>query len=283
MTWNSRLLPHPLLAPWTDDYPDGQFEAIIPRSVISNGITINITIQYRLGSEALRSLIVEGQADYAALVACSNTFCRELILSSQREFHDFTLHAEDYAKSIVITPYVVATGNISNFLSDEHNDEIRQLKSEGFDIHVGSILSIGDSTRLTLEHSTPYSVIDLVPNAGTDWGTFDIDLKSDRIKIYLNPDDKAHVERFRHQDFESTGQIALSPSIYLHAVAEGLRNLSEYPDTDWAMTMRDALDRNGIVTDDDDIRANSLKYAQRMMSKPVGRMLITLAGQDEDR
>ena len=281
MTWNSRLLQHPLLAPWTDDYPHGRFDATIPRSIISNGKTIILTIQYKLASETLRRLVYDGLADYAVLVSCSNTFNREIVLSGRRDLHEFTLEAGDYAKNINITPYVIASQLIPNFSSDEHNCEIRELKPQGFDILTGAILSVGNSTRVALEHSSPYSVIDLVPNVSTDRGTFDIDLESDRIKIYLNPDDKSYVERFRLQEFGSPGQTALSPSIYLHAVAEALRSLSEHADTDWAMAMRDALDRSDIVADDDDIRANSLTYAQRVMSRPMGRMLVSLAGQDE--
>ena len=281
MTWNSRLLSHPLLSPWTEDYLGGAFESEVPRSVISNGVSLTLVILYRLSSSVLLDLIEAGKADYAALVACSNTFNREIVLSGRQELHELTLDAGDYAKRIVITPYVVATQGIPHFASDEHDEEIRELNPRGFNLPTGSILAVGDSTRVELEQGSPFSVIDLVPNLGTEEGTFDVDLNSDRVKIYLHPEDKGYVERFRKQAFEGAGQVSLYPSIYLHAVAEALRNLSEYPETDWAHTMQDALTRLDVAIDPDDLRVNSLKYAQKLMARPVGRLLAVLTAQDE--
>ena len=75
-TWNDRLLPHPLLAPWTDDYPEATFTAQVPHAVINNGKQINLTIKYHLTSQSLRDLISQGQAHYVSLVACAKTFSR---------------------------------------------------------------------------------------------------------------------------------------------------------------------------------------------------------------
>ena len=67
-TWNDRLLPHPLLAPWNDDYTDATFTAQVPHAVLNNGKQINLTIKYHLTSQALRALVEEGKARYVGLV-----------------------------------------------------------------------------------------------------------------------------------------------------------------------------------------------------------------------
>ena len=75
-TWNDRLLPHPLLAPWTDDYSEASFTAQVPHAVINNGKQINLTIKYHLTSQSLQELISEGKAQFVSLIACAKTFSR---------------------------------------------------------------------------------------------------------------------------------------------------------------------------------------------------------------
>ena len=55
--WNDRLLPYPLLAPWTDDYGEAVFLASVPHAVINNGVSINVTIKYHLTSPTLQELV----------------------------------------------------------------------------------------------------------------------------------------------------------------------------------------------------------------------------------
>ena len=277
-TWLHRILPHPLLASWTDDYVDATFGAMIPAAVLSNRADINISIQYQLTSEALCDLIQEKQAGYAAQVSCSSTFTRELHWHDQQDL--FTLPAGEYAKELTITPYVIATTDIVGFIADEHAVEIREVKSEGFDLPVGTILAIGETHRIPLDEGSPDSVIDLVPNVQTPAGSFQIDMGDNRIGIHVNPEDKKKIETLRQQGSSSVEQAALYPALYLHAVAEALRNLSDYPDTSWAQTMRRSLERRGINVDNDELKSNSLRYAQKLMDQPMERMLTAFINRD---
>ena len=63
--WNRRLLPYPLLAPWTDDYGDADFGADVPEAVLNNGRQIRIGLVFRLSSNSLRDLVENGDAKYA--------------------------------------------------------------------------------------------------------------------------------------------------------------------------------------------------------------------------
>ena len=82
-TWNDRLLPHPLLAPWNDDYTDAAFTAQVPHAVLNNGQQINLTVKYHLTSPALRGLLAEGKARYVGLIACAKTFNRNSYATDQ--------------------------------------------------------------------------------------------------------------------------------------------------------------------------------------------------------
>lgn len=279
-TWLHRLLPYPLLASWTDDYVNATFEAIIPPAVLNNTVDINISIQYQLTSEALLNLIQEGQARYAAQVTCPSTFTRECYLPDRHDL--LILPAGEYAKELNITPYVVAIADIVGFIAEEHAEEIREVTPEGFDLPVGTILALGDQTRITLdEQGSTDSVIDLVSNKQTKAGSFQIDLEGNRLEIHVNPKDKNKIKTLRQQGPNSTEQAALFPALYLHVVAEALRNLPDYPDTNWAQTMRRSLELRQIDVEDEELKSNSLQYAQELMEQPMERMLTAFTNRDE--
>ena len=115
-TWNGRLLPHPLLAPWIDDYPEATFTAQVPHAVINNGKQINLTIKYHLTSQSLRDLISKGKAHYVSLVACAKTFSRNSYPCEQED--DLCiLDAQDFSQELKLTPYVVSKQPIEGFTS----------------------------------------------------------------------------------------------------------------------------------------------------------------------
>jgi len=280
-TWNDRLLPHPLLAPWTDDYPEATFAAQVPHAVINNGKQINLTIKYHLTSQSLRDLISEGRAHYVSLVACAKTFSRN---SHPCEHEDdlCILDAQDFSEELKLTPYVVAKQPIDGFASAELVEEINHFKPGGFDIPVGSILAVGNSTEVELEEGgSPFAVIDLVADAKVDSGTFKVDLDDNRIKVYMAPGDKDQIEALRKHGEQSWEMAVLFPSIYLHAISEALRNLAYNPENRWARTMRRALERHNIAVDDDELKDNALTHAQTLMERPVGTLMKALSREEE--
>ena len=280
-TWNDRLLPHPLLAPWTDDYPEATFTAQVPHAVINNGKQINLTIKYHLTSQSLRELISEGKAHYVSLVACAKTFSRN---SYPCEHADdlCILDAQDFSEELKLTPYVVAKQPIDGFTSAELVEEITRFKPGGFHIPAGSILAVGNSTEVELEEGgSPFAVIDLVADNSVGSGTFKVDLDDNRIKVYMAPGDKDQIEALRQHGEQSWEMAVLFPSIYLHAISEALRHLAYYPENRWARTMQRALERHNIAVDDDELKANALTHAQTLMERPVGTLMKALSREEE--
>ena len=280
-TWNDRLLPHPLLSPWTDDYPEASFTAQVPHAVVNNGKQINLTIKYHLTSQSLRDLISEGKAHYVSLVACAKTFSRN---SHPSEHEDALciLDAQDYSEELKLSPFLVAKQSIEGFSSAELAEEITQIKPGGFHIPVGSILAVGNSTEIELEEGgSPIAVIDLVANTNVDSGTFKVDLDDNRIKVFMAPGDKDQIEALRQHGEHSWEMAVLFPSIYLHAISEALRHLTDFSDNRWARTIRRALERHNVVVDDDELKANALTHAQTLMERPVGTLLKALSREEE--
>lgn len=284
-TWNSRQLPYPLLAPWTDDYGDKEFSAVVPRAVLNDGKEISLTIKYRLTSQYLLDLISAGKAQYLALVSCSKTSMRFAYPSTQDEDVHVLDNAGDYSGLIVLRPYIATVENINGFTSDEHAAEFGYFKPDGFDIPPTSILAVGDPSRVTLEDGpSPNSVIDLVSNPKVEDGKFEVDLSDHRIKVYVSPNNKNRIEAIRDRDKNKTGaeMATLFPSIYLCAVTEALQNLSDHPEARWVDTMRRSLETHNITVDDEELKNSALSYAQTLMERPLGMLLKAVINQEDE-
>ena len=280
-TWNDRLLPYPLLAPWTNDYGDATFVANVPHVVLNNGKQINLTIKYHNTSQALRDLISERKAKYVVVVTCRKTSLRRSWDGNDEEDVQI-LDATLYAGELRLTPYVVASEPIHGFISAEHAQEFRDSRPQGFDISPGAILAVGDSTNITLEDGgSPFSVIDLVPDPNISQGSFRVVLDDNRIKIHVTRRDKESIEVLRKGGEHSPERASLFPALYLHAVTEALHNLAEHPDTHWAYTMRKALDRHKITDDDESLKFSALRHAQTLMESPIGTLLRAFDSGEE--
>ena len=132
--WNSRQMPHPLLAPWSDDYDEeSRFAATVPGAVLTGSGSINLHIQYDLCSPTLADLIDQGKAQYVALLACAHTFARESYATEYPEQH-LSLKATDYADTLLFTPHICAVADVEGFTSPEHSPEYAAVRPNGFDI-----------------------------------------------------------------------------------------------------------------------------------------------------
>ena len=280
-TWHQRLLPYPLLAPWTEDYEGASFRVDVPEAVLSNGRQVKVTLVFHLYSDTVRSLVENGKAKYAVEVSCPKTFVRST--HDALDHNELVFEASEYDRNILLTPYVVSTGAIEKFTSPEHASEWREHRPEGFTIPTAGILAVGNTTRIILEESAVSSVIDLVANSNVPGGTFRVQLDDERIKIHVPVAEKEKIDAVRNNRGSSVEFAALFPGLYLHAVAEGLRNLVEHESTRWAFTMRNALDNSGHGGIDGELlKQDALRYAQELMKRPIGAFLAAAMQSDEE-
>ena len=281
--WNSRQMPYPLLAPWSDDYDEGsRFAATVPSAVLTSNGSVNLHIQYELFSPTLADLIDRGKAQFVALVACAHTFTRESHPTGYPEQH-LVLNASDYADTLLLTPHVCAAADIAGFKSLEHSAEYASVRPQGFQISPATILAIGDTTAVALESSgNPYSIIDLVADQSTSVGRFDLALGEDRIKIHLSPTDRDAIDVYRSRGEHSAELVSLVASVYLHAVTEAIRTLPEKPTKQWHKTIRWALAKHGIQNSDEELKREAWRHAQTITGNPLGNLLTVFAKRDDE-
>ena len=101
-TWHQRMLPYPLLAPWTDDYEGSSFGIDVPEAILNNGHQVKVDLVFRLQSNTLRGLIENDQARYVVEVSCPRTFVRSTHVKSDQDA--LLLDASDYEEEILLTP-----------------------------------------------------------------------------------------------------------------------------------------------------------------------------------
>ena len=280
-TWYQRMLPYPLLAPWTDDYGNADFSVDVADAVLNNGRQIRVGIVSRLSSKTLMNLLTTQRARYAVEVSCPRTFIRATIGTAKED--TLVLDAGDYSEEILLTPYIVSTGPMERFISAEHASEWRSHKPDGFTVPAAGILAVGYTTRIILEDASVFSVIDLIANTSIAAGTFHVQLEDERIKIHVPPQDKEKIEAIRKRRSSGVGFASLVPGLYLHAVADALRNLSDHENTRWAFSLRNALHEVGYGDVDEELlRSDSLKYAQELMGRPIGSYLTVAVRPEEE-
>ena len=278
--WNHRLFPYPLLARWNDDYGERTFGARL-EGIQSNKRKINLGIEFINGSEYLTGLVAEGSALYILVVSCPATAAREVI-TSPFETTIYELDATEFSKELQSTPYIVATKKLTCFMSDEHAFEFTHAVPVGFDVPAGSILAAGVSIRTPLEgDGDAASVIDLIQSDRVPEHELVVELDQERIKIVLNPTDRARVEKLRELPETSREMSLLYSALYLPTVAEAVRNLPDYVDRRWAVVLRGALEKHDIDVDNDRVKEEAFKHAQVLLNLPIGRSLAAFADAED--
>ena len=277
------MFPYPLLAQWTDDYGDRNFGVTLEGTLSRKGF-INLGIRFECESDFLKSLIERKKAQYALVVSCAATAARTVIASPLAETIA-GLEAGDYSKELSSIPYVVASEELRGFASFEHDEEFREAAPGGFAIAQGGILAAGLTVRTPLEaQSDAESVIDLVTDVRVADGEMAVELDNDRIRIALSRESKALVEKLRTKGRQSREMTMLFSSLYLPAVAEAVRKLSEpdYSDYRWTVVLRSALSENGIEEDGESLRENAFSHAQKLLDHPIGRALVAHSDSEDE-
>ena len=281
--WHQRTFPYPLLASWTGDYEDCDFGIDDSRVTLRSGAEIDIKLQFRLTSDYLADLIDNDEAGYAVAVSCPKTFA-QTTCQLEGNTPSLLLRAPDYSEEIYLTPYIVSLTALQGFSSDEHMQEWRLYRPDGFTVPEAGILAVGNIVRVTVEDVGVHSVIDLVADSNIEKGLFHVELGYERIKIHVEPGDKESIEALRRRKAKDTGYEGLFASLYLSAVAEALREMPQYAHTRWAFAMRIALERHGISGPNiaEIVDGQELKYAQMILENPMSGFLEAALNREDE-
>lgn len=74
-----RAFPHPVLRPDVDDYTDGDFQVTVDFRPDDADMAILAHFQYSLSVPEISNQIVAGNANFAVVVSCRETYYREVL------------------------------------------------------------------------------------------------------------------------------------------------------------------------------------------------------------
>ena len=221
------LLPHPVMMPGGNDYPNGLFDMTINDRKRTVDEKIVMKVRFELKSGFMRRLIKEGKAECVIVAKCSRTYMRESIRIAGNEV-ELELPLSEYADKIIITPYIASTKAIEKFRSKEHHKEFAGID---LSLPAGAILARGSDSEMTVDSiRTLGAAIRLVTDNKLDRGEYVIDVSDDYINIKMHNDTLREVNRLRNSKMG-----ILYPSIYMSAMTHAMLELDDNKHRKWAV------------------------------------------------
>ena len=287
ISFRNRNLGHPLLTPETRDYVSGGFD-IEPPDARRGADAVTVNISYKLESEYLSGLVNDGDAAFQTLASCDGSFMREATPKTTERVQTHRFDLSRWTGVIELMPYLTAARRIEGFSSAEHDDEFRIAAPNGFVIEPENILAVGNIHEVDIDETgSASSVIDIQASPKIERGRFAIDLANPRITVLVSSAEFDILQAAIDHPSDAR-RATMWPSLYLHVIAEGVRNLPDFGDYAWTSAFKRALGKSGFDTDNDEsLRENALKYAQQMIydeksAYPLGMMLDAFTEEDAE-
>ena len=272
--FNRRDIPHPYLYPGNQDYlAPAHFRAETNVTRDPDNNTYHLGIIYDLEEPSLQGLIDSGQACFTTIVDCTRARLRETYQSTER-LAEIILDGTKYSGTVTINTFITATVDINNFKADRWNEWLKMVLENGANVPQGAILAAAQSHTFDPDFANEMeSCLQIIPSDRVETGEFEVELEEDLINILVNTEDKPQIDQLRQNP---DTQDQLWPGLYLPAITQAIQSLGapQTAEKTWAKTLRAKLCEHGIQVDEPDLlKDNALKHAQKLMQKPLNRLL----------
>lgn len=231
MQLKERYHPYPVLAPYTNDYPNSEFKIVnLEERLVDQEYIFDIELY--LKNPGLEKLIMEEKAEYAIHIECSKTSYREIFTCFSPK-NNMRVKASNLEGKVELAPFIIAKDNIYNY-KDDSFDNI--FESFSFDINKGQYLAISRRAIITIikdkdELRQLSSIIRIAQVADLDKET-KVNLEGDRIQIMLS--NEAY-EMYTYASRSNTRLRALHSMIVLPALIYVLYELKEDSGNDFEL------------------------------------------------
>lgn len=269
-----REYPYPVLSYFNDDYIDQTFKSLL-NNRIDNGILI-LDIEVELTSNTLLKLINEGKAMYIVHVECKSTRYRKKFISDINKFN-INISQDDVDNDIEVLVMVVAKKKITNFISEEFNDDFFGVE---FTIEKGDVLAIDTNKIINIEKNDDnikkspsiFSIVALDDNKESiNW-----EPDTDKILIKLS---KYNFERYKSINNNPQFKSVIATLIVLPVIVEVIANLSDleqdFEDSRWFKVIERQLRK--VNVDIDNINTGSaISIAQKILPGLLEKSLTNI-------
>lgn len=279
---------HPVLRPWSSDYPDGSIETTVETE--PDGDTITLKVNFRIIEPSIQSEIENGGAVCGFMLYCRNTLYRETFRGGRGSFelHE-AVAVSELTGEVELHPGIFATDN-KNYLALTAHPEYGTTP-----------LEIDQWSPMAIDHAWYFQV-----NAASrpTKGIFNLEIEKDMpdgefnikcqvtekyISITANENTRAQLKEL---GVEQENTLA---TVYMSALVEALVEIKRLsaeetvPDDGWVQCVKANIGRLAIdIGDEDNNGHHSLfRAAQMLLGNPFGGyMALALAKkhseEDED-
>lgn len=255
-----RAFPYPVLRPKVNDYIDGDIQATVHLEQSGDGLDLKAEILFVISVPEILHRIAAGEAQYAVVFECRDTYYRQPVTSDKPTFeHPFP--SGSLRGELLIRPYVVVTKAIDDFTCPWINDE---FGPGPFSYKEGSVLALDEPKMFYVDRESfkPISsAFVLVANENVGNHDWRVDANGDKVKIEVGHELKERIDAARNS---KRNKAVLLNSIYFGAVMQCLSHLrqsgSEYDGYRWANIFKRKLEELnlGLKQHDEAILAQAL-------------------------
>jgi hypothetical protein len=259
-----RAFPHPVLRPDVDDYTDGDFQVTVDFRPDESDMAISALFQYALSVPEIVGEISAGNASFAVVVSCRETYYRE-VLFGQNHAIEYRFPGGSLRGEVETNSYVVCTKKIECYYSKLINEE---FGPGPFSFEPGAVLAVDEPKVIYVDRDVfkPItSIFELVMDDNLTGSEWRLRFNQNKVSIALGPRLKEKIDVARSS---TRNKAVLINSIYFASVMQCVRHLrdgTDYDDYRWAHVMRQQCHNLGIDLEG----AEEYLLAERLLKFPV--------------
>jgi hypothetical protein len=268
-----RAFPYPVLRPDVNDYIDGDFQVTVDIHPTDKDMAISSHFQCALSVPEITKEIETGNARFAIVVSCRETYYREALFGEKHAI-EYRFQGGALRGEVEISPYVVCSKKIDAYSCNLINEE---FGPGPFEFQPGSILALDEPKVIYIDREVfrPItSIFELVMDENISGSEWRVRFNQAKVAIALGSAMKEKIDLARSS---SRNQSVLINSIYFASVLQCVHNLrdgSDYDDYRWAQIIRQKCHNLGI-----DIAAeDEYLVAERLMKFPLGLLAAYVFG-----
>ena len=275
---------HPVLRPYSDDYPNGNLRTEVKRSEIAHD-ALNLSLIFDVTEPSIQEQVQNGSAICVAMLYCGATLHREMLQGGIGSLEILASIPTTLVRdNVELHPAIITRDDISHSTETAHGE----YGAASVSINRWQPLATDQTWRFQVNPNVrpTKGIFNLEPDDTLPDGMFDI--KTDMADRYVNiTANRTTMGLFK----KSSGERALS-TIYTSALVSALAEIkdvdgdAEIHDDGWVNCIKNNLKRlNASIGDQDQdqsTRYSLLRAAQLLLGNPFDSFLALSNQEDAD-
>ena len=272
---STKTWPWPVLRHDSNDYRRCEFQVEVTPRMVEGSTSVRFEADFDLSDRAILREIAKHRACYALLISCSSTHYRQHKESYEPHI-DWPLGNGTLADRVEVTPFVLATTEIADFVSQNWHSDYDGMS---FSLDAGAVLAMEPPCAYWVQTGdenparTVFKTEEDDKQCPNEWTC---DLNGEYVVLRFNPEDYTRFRRARATAVADGTAEYIMNGVYLPALvcvlSEVDRDRDSYSEFRWFSALEDALARSGCrpIGSGEDLKRGI--DAQKILDAPFGRM-----------